>query len=135
MPQCIGAIDGSHIPVSPPSAYHTDYYNHMGLYSSLIQTVIDYRCCFRDIYAGWPGSVHYARVLVHSSFYKKADAGQLLSPVTKTINGVNVPVYVIRDSAYQILPWLMKPYNQPNVDNAEKRRYNYRIRMLRSHNC
>ena len=115
VPQCIGAIDGSHIPVSP-SAYHTDYYNCKGWYSVLVQAVVDYRYCFLDIYARWPGSVHNARVLVHSSFYKKADAGQLLSPVTKKINRVNIPVYVIGDSAYPMLPWLMKPFNQPNND-------------------
>ena len=96
--------------------YHTDYYNRKGWYSVLVQAVVDYRYCFLDIYAGWPGSVHDARVLVHSSFYKKADAGQLLSPVNKTINGVNIPVYVIGDSAYPMLPWLMKSFNQPNVD-------------------
>lgn len=26
-----------------------------------------------------------------------------------------------------MLPWLMKPYNQPCVDNAAKSTYNYRI--------
>ena len=26
-----------------------------------------------------------------------------------------------------MLPWLMKPYNQPSVDSSEKRTYNYRI--------
>ena len=80
-----------------------------------------------DIYTGWPGSVHDARVLTHSTFYKKANTGQLLSRATKTINGTNVPVFVIGDSAYPMLPWLMKPHNQPSVDNTEKRTYNYRV--------
>ena len=70
---------------------------------------------------GWPGSVYDACVLAHSTFYKKANTGQLLSGATKSINGVNVPVFVIGDSAYLMLPWFMKPYNQPSVDSAEKR--------------
>ena len=73
-------------------------------------------------YTGWPGSVHDAHV-----FYRKANAGQLLSDTTKTISGVSVPVFVIGDSAYPMLPWLMKPYSQPSVDSAEKCTFNYRI--------
>ena len=127
VPQCIGAIDGSHIPVSPPSLCHTDYYNRKGWYSVLLQAVVDYKYYFLDIYTGWPGSVHDARVLAHSTFYKKANAGQLLSRTTKTICGASVPVFIIGDSPYPMLPWLMKPYNQPSVDSAEKSTYNYRI--------
>ena len=52
VPQCIGAIDGSHIPVSPPTLCHTDYYNCKGWYSLLIQAVVDYKYCFLDIYTG-----------------------------------------------------------------------------------
>ena len=127
VPQCIGAIDGSHIPVSPPTLCHTDYYNRKGWYSVLTQAVVDYKYCFLDIYNGWPGSVHDACVLAHSTFYKKANSGQLLSRTTKTICGASVPVFVIGDSAYPMLPWLMKPYNQPSVDCAKKSTYNYRI--------
>ena len=43
------------------------------------------------------------------------------------INEVNVPVFVIGDSAYPMVPWLMKPYSQPSVDSAERTTYNYRI--------
>ena len=30
IPQCAGAIDGSHIPVKSPALNHTDYYNWKG---------------------------------------------------------------------------------------------------------
>jgi len=60
IPQRIGTIDGSHIPVSPPSMCHTDYYNRKGWYSVLVQVVVDYWYYFLDIYVGWPGSVNDA---------------------------------------------------------------------------
>jgi len=91
VPQCIGAIDGSHIPILPPSLCHTNYYNRKGWYSMVLQAVIDYKFCFLDVYTRWPGSVHDACVLAHSTLYRKANSGQLFSTVT------NVPVFFISD--------------------------------------
>jgi len=71
--------------------------------------------------------VHDAHGLAHSTFYRKANAGQLLSRATRIISEVSVPVFVIGDSAYPMLSWLMKPYNQPSVDSTEKSTYNYRM--------
>ena len=65
--------------------------------------------------------------MMHVCWHIKANTGQLLSHATKTINGTNVPVFVIGDSVYPMLPWLMKSYNQPGVDSTEKRTYNYRV--------
>ena len=45
VPQCFGAIDGSHVPISPPSNLHTDYYNRKGWYSMLIQGLVDASGC------------------------------------------------------------------------------------------
>lgn len=72
-PQCGGAIDGTHIPVTPHKLNHTDYYNRKGLYSVVLQPVVDYRYLFQNIYIGWPGSVHDARVLTNSFLFKEAE--------------------------------------------------------------
>ncbi|CAF4435731.1 unnamed protein product [Didymodactylos carnosus] len=37
-PQCIGVVDGCHIPIYPPSEYASDYYNYKG-WSSIILLV------------------------------------------------------------------------------------------------
>ena len=36
--QCVGAIDGSYIPVTAPSGQHTDVYNRKEWFSIIIQS-------------------------------------------------------------------------------------------------
>ena len=131
IPQCIGAIDGCHI--SAPVDNHTDYYNHKGWYSMILQGVVDANYCFTDIYVGWPGSVHDARVFAHSPIYKQITEQELL-PGNRTMlmNSIEVPLYLIGDSAYPIQTWLMKPFphNTQNLTN-EKKTYNYRLSRAR----
>lgn len=55
VPQCIGVIDGCHIPVASPAMSRTDYYNRKGWYSIILQGVVDHSYCFVDINVGWPG--------------------------------------------------------------------------------
>ena len=42
-PNCGGAIDGCHIPISVANSLHTDYYNRKGYYSVILQGLVDYR--------------------------------------------------------------------------------------------
>ncbi|XP_039537910.1 protein ANTAGONIST OF LIKE HETEROCHROMATIN PROTEIN 1-like [Pimephales promelas] len=79
-PQCGGAIDGSHIPIIAPEDNHAEYFNRKGWHSVLLQGVMDHRFCFTNIYAGWPGSVHDARVLRNFHVYSLAEKGELFPP-------------------------------------------------------
>ena len=123
IPQCAGSIDGSHIPVKPPAMNHTCYYNRKGWYSIVLQAIVDHNYLFTDVYVGWPGSVHDARVLANSSVYEKRNDGKLLcGPVQDGIR-----LFLVGDSAYPLRPWLMKPFPHSGALSAQKKLYNYRI--------
>ena len=52
-PQCVGAIDGTHIPILAPSKNPIDYFNHKGYHSIVMQALVDHNYRFMDIYVGW----------------------------------------------------------------------------------
>ena len=80
---------------------------------------------------GWPGSVHVARVFANSKLYKKGQDGTLFPNINREISGVKVPVVLLGDPAYPLLPWLMKPYSDDGQLTRGKNRYNYKLSSAR----
>ena len=50
--RCIGAIDGTHIPIKAPHNHHVHYINRKGLHSMQLQVVCDTDMVFTDVYCG-----------------------------------------------------------------------------------
>lgn len=67
LPHCIGAIDGSHIPIMRPPGYSSDYYNRKGWHSIVVQAIVNGKGSFWDLCGGSSGSTHDARILKRSS--------------------------------------------------------------------
>ena len=130
-PQCAGAIDGSHIPILAPTLNSKDYVNRKNFHSIVLQAVVDHHCRFLDIYIGWPGSTHDARVLANSSIYIKAEAGTLFPNKERQICGQNIPLLMLGDPAYPLLHWLMKPYSQSGPLTQKQRKFNYQLSRAR----
>lgn len=63
----------------------SDYFNHKGFYSVLMQGLVDFREQFMDVCIRWPGKVHDVRVFSNFSIYKKAVKGKLFPPWTRKI--------------------------------------------------
>ena len=102
IPNVIGAIDGSHIPIKAPHLFPVDYFNRKGFYSIVLQAVVDYKKKFLDICVGWPGSTHDSRILTNSSLYNKFTNSQN--------NLATNSKYILGDGSYPNLNWLIVPY-------------------------
>ncbi|XP_041955269.1 protein ANTAGONIST OF LIKE HETEROCHROMATIN PROTEIN 1 isoform X2 [Alosa sapidissima] len=132
MPQCVGAIDGSHIPIIAPEEYPRDYFNRKGWHSIILQGVVDGKGLFWDVCVGYAGSVHDARVLRQSHLWGQLSDGELLGQNKKIISGINVGHYLIGDPAYPLQNWLMKSFSDTGRLSPEQRTYNYRLSSARS---
>nr|XP_054759288.1 uncharacterized protein LOC129265305 [Lytechinus pictus] len=131
MPQAVGAIDGTHIQIKAPKDCPHDYFNRKGFYSTIMQAVVDHKCRFTDIYIGWPGCVHDARVLVNSSVYRKGENGTLLPQERQLMSGVEVPLFIIGDAAYPLRTWLMKAYPETGRLTPRQVRFNHQLSRVR----
>ncbi|XP_033104551.1 protein ANTAGONIST OF LIKE HETEROCHROMATIN PROTEIN 1-like [Anneissia japonica] len=130
-PQCAGAIDGSLIPIKVPHFSSSDYYNCKGSYSVIIQAVVDHKLKFTDTNVGWPGKVHDAMVFRNSSLFERGESGRLFPRSTVQMGGTDVPIFIIGDPAYTLLPWLMKRFSQRG--NVDRRHlvFNYKLSKAR----
>ena len=106
---------------------HTAYYNRKGFYSFVLQGLVDHCYCFIDLYKGWPGSVHDARMFSQSSWYKKGTAGTLYPNWTAPICSESVPIVILGDSAYPLLNWFVKPFPHKGALTNVQKKFNYHL--------
>jgi hypothetical protein len=93
LPNIIGAIDGSHIPIKKPTENGIDYFNRKKYYSMVLQAVCRHDLIFLDCDIRWPGSVHDGRVLRTSDMYPIGQ--ELCGPDHHIIGKNNNRTYII----------------------------------------
>lgn len=116
----IGLIDGSHIKINKPKEHHEVYINRKGYHSILLQGIVDHRKMFIDVYCGEPGSLHDARLLRRSKIYEKAEDPNYFNNY-----------YLLGDSAYPVLQWLISPFRDTGFLTRDQRAFNYRLSATR----
>lgn len=55
----------------------------------------------------------------------------MLQNLSRNINGVNIPVFLIGDPAYPLKPWLLKGFSDPGHLTREQQLFNYRLSRAR----
>ena len=97
----------------------------------ILQGTVDHAGRFIDVYVGWPGRVHDARVFSNSSLYCKGQSNSLFPGVQESIAGREVPLVVLGDPAYPLLMWLMKAFPNNGRLSQQQKHFNYRLSRAR----
>ena len=116
-PGVLGAIDGCHIPIKGPQNHHEQYINRKGFHSVQLQVICDPYLKFVDVFCGYPGSVHDARVYRNSPFHREVEfnPGNLFPGNS----------HIIGDAAYPLKTWLLTPFRDTGHLAAQERQYNF----------
>lgn len=70
----VGCIDGSHIEILKPDESTASYINRKKYPSIILQAVCNDQNRFLDVFVGFPGSAHDARLFRESPFFEEAAA-------------------------------------------------------------
>ncbi|CAM4692035.1 unnamed protein product, partial [Lepidochelys kempii] len=123
-PNCGGAIDGTHIPILAPEHQAGEYINlntfevfNSGYFSIVLQALVDHKERFTNV--GWPGKVHDASIFRNSGLFQKLQEGTLFPDQKITVGDVEMPIVILGDPAYPLMPWLMKPYTG-SLDSSQE---------------
>jgi len=100
----------AHIRTKAPKDSGPDYFRRCQPHDFIVQPTVDGKKIFINFACSFPGSMHNARVVRHSTIFQKAEQGDILTQPTVNVNGHEIGPYLLGDSAYSLSPWLMKPY-------------------------
>ncbi|GBG92230.1 hypothetical protein CBR_g54773 [Chara braunii] len=128
-PNCFGCMDYSHVYVDKPTnAPVENYFDRKQQYFVIAQVAVDLDMFVLDVYVGYSGSVHDARVLINSLLHRRVEVGTLfLADAVDLPYGVRTRGYVLAGNDYGPLPLLVVPYggvvqppNEAHFDTCHK---------------
>ncbi|CAL5334242.1 unnamed protein product [Camellia sinensis] len=121
-PNCCGAIDTTHITMLLSSSEMGSnlWLDREKNHSMILQAIVDPDMRFRDIVTGWPGKMNDFDVLQSSTFFKLCEKGERLKGYTmKLSDRTELNEYIVGDSGFPLLPWLVTPYQGKELSESE----------------
>jgi len=119
--QAFGCTDGTRnkiIPIAQPSENPHDYFSYKQKYTLNVQGVFNWKGLFLDVHVKWPRSVHDGRVFGNSRINRLLREERLMCNKKILPGYENIPVTLLGDPAYPLLPYCMKEF--PNTRTNEE---------------
>lgn len=131
-PNCVGAIDGKHVPIRCPSNSGSMFFNYKKFFSVILQGVSDANYRFTNIDVGGYGKQSDGGTFQASELYRALTDGKINLPKHSFLPQTNVmaPYVLIGDEAYPLLPFVLKPYSGTNLP-LDKECFNKRLSRAR----
>lgn len=131
-PNCLGAVDGKHVKISPPPASGSFFYNYKKFNSVVLMACANANYEFIWCEVGTNGRISDGGVLKNTKFYEGLISGTLNIPPPEPVQGspMDLPYVFIGDEAFALRTDFMKPYSQHTL-NVERRIFNYRLSRAR----
>jgi hypothetical protein len=107
LPNVIGAIDGTHIPIKAPKDDEHLFVNRKNFHSINVMAVCDASLKFTNLVARWPGSSHDAFVWTNSTLCDLFENGDINRG------------WLLGDSAYPLKKYLLTPVLTPSNPHEE----------------
>ncbi|XP_050380697.1 protein ALP1-like [Argentina anserina] len=84
----------------------------------LVQALVDSEGRFLDVSAGWPSTVKPEAIFRQSKLYLGVEESRELlnGPAHELGDGIALPQYILGESCFPLLPWLLTPYVRSNEE-------------------
>ncbi|CAH9070304.1 unnamed protein product [Cuscuta epithymum] len=78
----------------------------------VVQALVDSEGRFLDVSAGWPCTMNPGNILRQSKLFSGVEESNeyLKGPSFELDDGKSIPQYILGDSCFPLLPWLLTPY-------------------------
>ncbi|KDP30204.1 hypothetical protein JCGZ_16986 [Jatropha curcas] len=86
----------------------------------LVQALVDSEGRFLDISAGWPCTMKPESIFRQTKLYSRIEESRelLKGPCYNLSNGNSIPQYILGDSSFPLLNWLLTPYIRPKEEDS-----------------
>ncbi|CAK8563503.1 unnamed protein product [Lathyrus sativus] len=86
----------------------------------MVQALVDAEGRFLDVSSGWPSSMKPETILQESKLYHDIEESRdlLQGSSYKLSDGSLIPQYILGDSCFPLLSWLLTPYNRVNEEDS-----------------
>ncbi|RVE43983.1 hypothetical protein evm_011367 [Chilo suppressalis] len=134
-PNCIGAMDGKHFKIRAPNNSGSMYFNYKKFSSIVLLAVADAKYRFVIVDVGAYGRNSDGGILDHSKLGLKLQNDTLNIPQNVSLRGITeeLPFVFVADEAFPLTKNIMRPYPANQLENIEKRVFNYRLSLSKAY--
>ena len=144
-PNCVGAIDGKHVPLINPFNSGSTYFNYKSFFSIVLLALFDVDYKFLYVNVGCQGRISDGGVFKNSELYHLLVNGEINLPDSRQLPDLSslndsflveskreseVPYIVVADDAFPLTAYCMKPYSSQKLSDS-KRIFGYRLYRVR----